>query len=107
MDGVFSRANDELKNPMSPYYLGGYSSLENLDNYMYRGGYNTNYFGSNAYNYLAPRNCDTVEIYHREQEARRQRNIWTGIGIAALAIGGWLCRGKIPLIGKYLKKAKN
>ena len=101
MDGVYARAKDELNNPLSPYYLGATSSLQGLDNYLR--GYNTNYFGGNAYQYLAPRQADSVEIYHKAHEARKKRNTWIGIGIAAIA--AYIFRGKIPLIGKYLKKS--
>ena len=101
MDGVFSRAQAELNDPMSPYYLGAPSTMDRIDGYLRR----TNYFGPNARNYLAQPTCDSVEILERMRERRTKRNWLYGLGIAAAAVTAYLFRGKIPLIGKFLKKA--
>ena len=98
MDGVYQRAQAELNNPDSPYYLGAPSSIERLRSYM--GEIKTNYFGPDAKRYLARRNVDSFELLEKMREKRSQRN-WL---YAALGITAFLFRGKIPIIGKFLKK---
>jgi len=100
MDAAISRAEAELRDPNSIYYIGGPSSIEKVHNYLNR----TNYFGSDAHRYLAPRTCDTVEIYSRCHERREKRRWFYTIGIIGAAILAYMGRGKIPLIGKFLKK---
>ena len=102
MEAVFKRAQAETLDPNSPYYIYGPSSVELIDKYT--NTIDTNYFGPNAKNYLARNNMDSFEMLDKMREKRTKRNWMYGIGIAAAAIGAYLFRGKIPFIGKFLKK---
>lgn len=104
MDGVFSRANAELNDPNSPYYLGRPSSISQIDSYL-RGGYRTNYFGPNASRYLSSLDHDAFML-QKSRDRRNNENLLTFLGIGVAAITAWCLRGKIPFIGKFLKKAK-
>ena len=103
------KAQQELSNPSSPFYIGNGSSFSRLNNYLngygygnFRGGINTNYFGANKKMYLAPPSTDKFELYHKAV-AQNQTKKWIAGGLAAVA-GFFLLRGKIPFIGKFLKK---
>ena len=103
------KAQQELANPASPFYLGNGTSLQRLDSYLkgygygnFSGGINTNYFGANKKMYLAPPSRDKFELYNKAV-AQNQTKRWIAGGLAAIA-GLFLLRGKIPFIGKFLKK---
>lgn len=104
MDGVFSRANAELNDPNSPYYLGRPSSIEQINSYL-RGEYRTNYFGPSASRYLSSLDRDAFMLQKAKDRENNER-ILTFFGVGIAAITAWCLRGKIPFIGKFLKKAK-
>lgn len=109
-DLTFANVREELNNPNSPYYLGSPSTYEKIQDFLrsYNNkGINTNYFGGNAKNYLSRAESDYF-IHNKMMNEIEQKNkfkAWTlGIGMATAAGLAYIFRGKIPLIGRFLKK---
>ncbi len=109
-DSTFASVQRELNNPDSIYYLGGPSSYEKLQNFLNGygiNGINTNYFGKNAKNYLARAEQDAF-VHNKIMQDIDKRNKWeTGLlwaGVALTTGLAYIFRGKIPFIGKFLKK---
>ena len=100
MEGVYQRAQAELNDPRSPYYLKAPTTADHIERMM--GGIKTNYFGPNAKNYLARKNVDTVELLHKMRDKRNKRNWMYGLGNTAVA--AFLFRKKIPIINWFFKK---
>lgn len=93
----------DLNNPNSPFYLGKKSDLFLLNEYLHgkKSGYNTNFLGLKK-SVLAPARYDHVDIGNKilaEQKTKK----WLAGGAIAVA-AAFLLRGKIPFIGKFLKK---
>ena len=107
-DSTFVNARYELNDPNSVYYLGRPSVYEELQNYLHGyGGRGTNYFGRNARNYISrtERDCFIHNKIMNDIEKKNKFEAWAvGIGAVALAGLAYVFRGKIPLIGKFLKK---
>ena len=111
-DSTLASVKQELNNPDSPYYLGKPSTIEQIQNFLngYNNkGINTNYFGENAKQYLSRSEYDYF-IHNKmmnEIENKNKNKAWTlGIGAVLLTSMAYLFRGKIPLIGRFLKKIK-
>ncbi len=107
MDGyTLANVQHELNNPNSAFYLGNPSTYEQINNLIHGGMQSqeirTNYFGKDKNKYLSPPTTDSVEILNKVKKERKTLN-WV-IGGSIAAVIGFLFRGKIPIIGKLLKK---
>ena len=90
----------EINNPNSPYYIGGPSIQQQIQNVLNSGNYKTNYFGSSARGILAQPNADCVQFKNKISERKKIKDIIELAGVATTAVIGFLLLRKIPGFGK-------
>ena len=92
----------EINNPNSPYYIGGPSIHQQIQNVLNSGNYKTNYFGSSARGILAQPNADCVQFKNKNSERKKIKDIIGLVGAATTAVIAFLLLRKIPGSGKAL-----
>ena len=100
-------AEQELNNPMSPYYIGKPTVPEQIRGFLNGTGrvdtvgrYNTNYFGPNKKFFLAQPSVDTVQIHNKIRQ-RKDFNYLVGrVALGTAAVVSLLLLRKIPGVGK-------
>ena len=95
----------EVQNPASPYFIGGPTAYQQVQNVLNAGGYRTNYFGSSAKGILALPDSDCVQIRNKIANRQRRNELFSAVGTVLTATLGFLIFRKIPGSKKVLSLA--